>query len=54
MIENSEQEKETNIINSINSIKISELENNTKNQNIPQEFLNHEQQLVIYYNFYLL
>ena len=38
MIENSEQEKETNIINSINSIKISELENNTKNQNIPQEF----------------
>ena len=23
-------------------------------QNIPQEFLNHEQQLVIYYNFYLL
>ena len=36
MIENSENEKEANIINSINSIKITEYENDTKNQIIPQ------------------
>ena len=37
MIEKSDQEKATNIINSINSINIPELENSQKIQNIPQE-----------------
>ena len=37
MIEKSDQEKATNIINSINSINIPELENSKKIQNVPQQ-----------------